>query len=178
MTNLSDLLSVSPQWFHMALAEVGTREEINNTGPAVQRYIDMAHCGAQGEPWCAIFANAMLESAGVTGTRSPSSQSFANSSLFYRLSGAVPGAIAVFWRGSQQSGLGHVGFYRGETPSYVYTLGGNEADMVQIEALPKASASFGLRGFYWPYNVPLLVDAPAPIVMPAGLPPVTAPQVV
>jgi hypothetical protein len=37
---------------------------------------DMAHCGALGDPWCAIFANAMLEAAGVLGTRSASSLSY------------------------------------------------------------------------------------------------------
>jgi uncharacterized protein (TIGR02594 family) len=175
MSSLADLLAVAPPWFSLALAEVGTREDPGNTGAAIQRYINLSHCGAQGEPWCAIFTNAMLEAAGVRGTRSPSSQSFRLSPLFKQITGPALGAIAVFWRGSQSSGLGHVGFYRGEVGNSIYVLGGNEADMVQIEPLPRNSASFGLRGYYWPMSVPSPI--PQAIIMPAGAPAVQSPEV-
>jgi hypothetical protein len=66
------------------------------------------------------------------------------------------------------SGQGHVGFYRGEDASHVWTLGGNENDMVQIEALPKDSATFGLIGYFWPKSVPLPTGGP--VLMPAGSP--------
>ena len=164
-----------PSWFAWAAHEIGTREEPENKGPAIQRYINLAHCGAQGDPWCAIFANAGLEANGVPGTRSPSSQSFTANQKFVKLPGPALGALAVFWRTSQSSGLGHVGFYRGETVNYVYVLGGNEADMVQIEPLPKASASFGLEGYYWPRSVQL--PAIVPVLMPVGAPATQAPQV-
>lgn len=164
-----------PPWFAWAAHEIGTREEPGNSGPAIQRYINLAHCGAQGEPWCAIFANACLEANGVPGTRSPGSQSFRSNPKFVRLSGPALGALAVFWRTSRSSGLGHVGFYRGETTNSVYALGGNEADMVQIEPLPKAAGSFGLEGYYWPKSVPL--PTIAPVLMPVGAPATQAPQV-
>ena len=61
----------------------------------------------------------------------------------------------VFWRGGKDSGLGHVGFYRGEDSSRIWTLGGNEDDQVQIAAPPKQTASFGLIGYYWPKSVRL-----------------------
>ena len=48
------------------------------------------------------------------------------------------GAIVVYWRGTKASGLGHVGFYRGENATSIWTLGGNESDMVEIAALAKA----------------------------------------
>jgi uncharacterized protein (TIGR02594 family) len=144
-----------PKWFQAALHEIGNREEGNNRGAAVQRYIDMAHCGALGDPWCAIFANAMLESSGVAGTRSPSSQSFRTNSNFVQLPGPAKGAVVVYWRGAKDSGIGHVGFYRGEDATRVWTLGGNESDMVQIEAMPKSSESFGLVGYWWPKSEPL-----------------------
>ncbi len=156
----------APLWFHAALAEIGFHETGDNQG--LDRYIQMAHCGANGEPWCAIFANAMLESSGVPGSRSPSSQSFRTHPAFVQLSGPALGAIVVYWRISQSSGQGHVGFYRGEDASRVWTLGGNENDMVQIEALPKTSASFGLIGYWWPKSVAL--PAIGPVLMPAGSP--------
>jgi uncharacterized protein (TIGR02594 family) len=156
----------SPPWFQWALHEIGFHETGNNGG--IGRYIDLSHCGAVGDPWCAIFANAMLEQSSIAGTRSASSQSFRTSPAFVQLSGPAPGAIVVFWRGAQDSGLGHVGFYRGEDASRIWTLGGNENDMVQIEALPKQSASFGLIGYWWPKSVPL--PAIGAVMMPTGSP--------
>lgn len=156
----------APAWFQGALHEIGFHETGNNQG--IGRYIAMAHCGAEGDPWCAIFANAELEQAGVTGTRSASSQSFRTDPGFVQLSAPALGCVAVFWRISPSSGQGHVGFYRGEDANSVWTLGGNENDMVQIEALPKSSPTFGLIGYWWPKSVPLPVSGP--VIMPAGSP--------
>src|SRR6185437_788973 len=80
----------APPWFQLALHEIGFHETGNNQG--ISRYISMAKTGSEGDPWCAIFANAMLEQAGVTGTRSPSSQSFRNNANFVQLSGPALGA--------------------------------------------------------------------------------------
>lgn len=162
----------APPWFQAALHEIGFHETGANQG--IERYIQLAHCGAVGDPWCAIFANAMLESSGTPGTRSASSQSFRSHPGFVQLSGPALGAIAVFWRGTRDSGLGHVGFYRGEDASRVWTLGGNESDMVEIAALPKDSSSFGLIGYWWPAGV--AKPTTGAVMMPAGSPTtVTAP---
>jgi uncharacterized protein (TIGR02594 family) len=139
-----------PSWFVAARKELGTKELPENRGPAIRRYVSMAHCGAEGQPWCAIFANAMLESVGVPGTRSPLARSFEHHANFTRLSGPVPGCIVTFWRQSKNSGLGHVGFYNGEHSGRISTLGGNEADMVRIEDMNGSGATFGVSGYYWP----------------------------
>jgi hypothetical protein len=113
----------------------------------------------------------MLESAGVAGTRSPSSQSFRSHPAFIPIERPALGCIVVYWRGSKGSGQGHVGFYGGENATHVWTLGGNESDMVQDEALPKESATFGLVGppcYFWPRSVTL--PAGGPIMLPAGTP--------
>jgi hypothetical protein len=110
--------------------------------------------------------NAALESSGIPGTRSASSQSFRNNPNFVQLSGPALGAIAVFWRGSKDSGLGHVGMYRGEDDDGLWILGGNEDDMVQIEELSKVSKSFGLVGYWWPKSYPL--PKAGKIIMPTG----------
>ncbi|WP_249144151.1 hypothetical protein [Bradyrhizobium lablabi] len=156
----------APPWFQKALHEIGFHETGNNQG--IDRYIALGHCGALGDPWCAIFANAMLESSGIAGTRSASSQSFRSNPNFVQLQGPALGAIVVFWRGTQDSGLGHVGFYRGENANSVWTLGGNENDMVQIEALAKSSSTFGLIGYWWPKSVPL--PTTGAVMMPTGSP--------
>jgi uncharacterized protein (TIGR02594 family) len=161
----------APAWFKWALHEVGTRELPENRGPAIRRYISLAHAGHEGDPWCAVFANAALESVNVHGTKSAGSQSFReNEALFVELPGPVLGAIAVFWRGSRHSGLGHVGFYRGESydGNHIYVLGGNEKDCVMIEALPKNGVAMGLVGYWWPAGVPMPLVAK--VIMPHDAP--------
>jgi uncharacterized protein (TIGR02594 family) len=159
----------APPWLKWAWNEVGTREVPPNRGPAVQKYIQLGKCGEIGDPWCAIFTNAALESCMVPGTRSPSSQSFRHDTDFVALQGPALGAIAVFWRTSKASGLGHVGFYCGERDGYVWTLGGNEGDMVQIEMLAKDASTFGLIGYWWPKSIPS--PQVGPIAVAAGIPP-------
>jgi uncharacterized protein (TIGR02594 family) len=142
-----------PAWFSWAQHEIGFQETGSNQG--IEKYIALAHCGSPGDPWCAIFANAALEATGTSGTRSASSQSFRSHPGFVQIQAPAVGALAVFWRGSRDSGLGHVGFYVGEDAEHVSTLGGNENDAVRIEALPKAGATFGLIGYWWPKSVTL-----------------------
>ena len=151
--------ALAPPWLIAARKEIGKREEPETRGPVVQHYIDLAHCGAQGDAWCAIFCCAMLESVGIKGTRSPSSQSFRHSQDFVELPEPALGAIVVYWRGSKGSGLGHVGFVEGvDSHGYINTLGGNESDQVKEEYLNPHGAHFGLVGFYWPKSYPLPTD--------------------
>jgi uncharacterized protein (TIGR02594 family) len=153
------MVEQAPPWLIAARKEIGKREQPENRGPVVQRYIDLAHCGEQGEPWCADFTNAMLEQVGVKGTRSASSQSFRHSPDFVQLAAPALGAIVVYWRGSKGSGLGHVGFVTGiDIHGNIKTLGGNQGDMVKEEYLNPHGAHFGLQGFYWPKSVPLPTD--------------------
>jgi uncharacterized protein (TIGR02594 family) len=161
---------MGPAWFDNAIKEIGTRELPQNRGPAVRRYIELSHCGEEGDPWCAIFANAMLESAGIPGTRSPSSQSFRHHPNFRPLAEPAVGAIAVFWRISRSSGLGHVGFYAGEDAhGFIDVVGGNESDMVRAEMLNGNGNSFGLIGYFWP--VDNSAGLPVPLPATGKLPP-------
>lgn len=158
-----------PAWFVAARKEIGTHELPENRGPAIRRYIALAHCGAEGQPWCAVFANAMLESAGVRGTRSALARSFEHDPHFVRLAGPALGCIVTFWRGAPHGGLGHVGFYNGEHNGSISALGGNEGDMVRVEDLRSHGATFGLSGFYWPKAVALpVIGAHPPLSIAAA----------
>lgn len=145
----------NPKWYDAAIKEIGTRELPENRGPNIKRYIALAHCGSEGDPWCAIFANAMLESVGIKGTRSALARSFEHNSSFVKLAEPALGAITTFWRTSKSSGLGHVAFYAGEKSGLINALGGNESDMVRTELLNANGNHFGLSGYYWPKSVPL-----------------------
>ena len=138
-----------PLWVTNGLADLGFHETGVNQG--IQKFVDQAHCGAVGEAWCAIWANAKLEQSGIHGTRSAGALSFTqNPNLFVKLTGPALGALAVYSRGAPHSGHGHVGFYMGETPTQILTLGGNESDAVRRQFEPKAR----LLGFFWPKSVP------------------------
>jgi uncharacterized protein (TIGR02594 family) len=153
----------APAWFIAARKEIGTKELPENRGPAIRRYIEMAHCGTEGDPWCAIFANAMLESVGIPGTRSALARSFEHDGHFVKLAGPALGCIVTFWRGIKSQGYGHVGFYNGERAGFISTLGGNEGDMVQVENMRVSGSTFGLSGFYWPKSVPLPIIGKLPV---------------
>ena len=138
---------VGPIWVVNGLKDLGFHEVGDNRG--IEKFIALGHCGSLGDPWCAIWANAKLEQSGIPGTRSPSSQSFRHSDKFVQLAGPALGAIAVYTRGKPESGLGHVGFYMGETDTQVLTLGGNESDAVRKQFEPKSR----LVGYFWPASV-------------------------
>ena len=162
------LPSDAPPWMPVGWKEIGTHELPENRGPAIRRYITGGKCGTEGDPWCAIFENFMLESCGLPGTRSPSSQSFRHHPEFVQLDGPAYGAIVVFWRGSPHTGLGHVGNYVGERGRFIATLGGNENDQVEIELLARDASTFGLVGFFWPkrFALPLI----KPVIVAANAP--------
>jgi uncharacterized protein (TIGR02594 family) len=143
------------QWA-MREATDGIEEEPNkdNRGPVIQRYIDLAKTGSQGDPYCAIFVNAALEQAGIRGTRSAMARSFETSKHFTKLDGPSPGCVVTFWRGSRASGKGHTGFYDSENDTHVFVLGANQDDDCNVSGFPKKGNAFGLVGFYYPASLP------------------------
>jgi uncharacterized protein (TIGR02594 family) len=134
-------MTSEPAWLTKARSYLGFHETGDNQG--IDQLVQMAHCGANGEPWCAIFVNAMLESSGIRGTRSPAAASFTESPLFRRLEGPQLGCLCTFTR----PGGNHVAFYTGSDSSgRLLILGGNQSDSVCIEA----HSTDTLTGFWWP----------------------------
>lgn len=136
-------------WMTWAAKEVGFHETGTNLN--IGRYTAPAKCGQEGDPWCAIFVNAALESSGIHGSRSAMARSFERDPNFVRLSGPAFGAITTMWRGSPGSGLGHVFFYLGESDRGILALGGNQSDQVCRQYEPRAR----VFGYYWPKSIPL-----------------------
>jgi uncharacterized protein (TIGR02594 family) len=146
----SETGSPEPPWLTLARREIGFREQPGNRG--IERYVTFAHAGSAGDPWCAVFVNAMLESAGYPGTRSAAARSFEHSQNFERLEGPALGCIATIWRQSKASGLGHVFFYLGENDKGLLALGGNQSDQVLVQYEPRNRVT----GYWWPasYRLP------------------------
>lgn len=145
-------------WMRYAWREAtdGIPEEPNrdNRGPVIRRLIATAKCGSEGDPYCAVGVNAAFEANGIPGTRSALARSFERDKNFIRLSQPCYGAVTTFWRKSKNSGLGHVGFYIGETANHIYVLGWNQHDDCNQSPFPKEGGSFGLSGFWWPVGYP------------------------
>jgi uncharacterized protein (TIGR02594 family) len=151
----------APPWLAWSFKEKGQREIPGPKSNArIIDYRRLAKIKLGGDdgaiPWCAIFVNAALESVGVRGSRSAAARSFSWGGDFIELDGPALGAIAVFWRGSPKSGLGHVGFYVGETPDarILWMIEGNTSDQVKVGAHARRGGSLGLIGYFWPKDFP------------------------
>lgn len=150
----------APPWYIWLEQESGVKETPGPRSTArIVEYRRLAKVPLEGDdgdvPWCMIAVNAALESCGIPGTRSGLARSVERSPDFIKLRGPALGAIALFWRRSKNSALGHVALYRGETATHVHTLGGNQGDAVCLAPFPKAGSAMGLIGYFWPRSVAL-----------------------
>lgn len=151
-----------PRWLVEAKKDLGFREVGSNLG--IEKFIDEAHTGGLGDPWCAIFVNAKLEECGIPGTRSAMARSFERHPNFVRLSGPALGAIATFWRGSPSSGSGHVNFYAGtDSSGRNIGVGGNQSDKVSAAYMDMARHV----GWFWPKSQPMPSIGPVKTTMAA-----------
>jgi len=95
--------------------------------------------------WCALFANACLEKAGIEGTHSLAAASFVTWGV--ALDAPHLGAILTFTR----PGGNHVGFYLGETETHYLVRGGNQSNSVRDAWLLKRR----LTSMRWPAARPV-----------------------
>lgn len=147
-------LPIAPLWLKLAAAELGFREVPGNRG--IEKYIELAGIGKIGDPWCAIFANAMLQEAGIDGSHSDMARSFETAPNFVNLGGPALGCIVTMWRDSPTSGLGHVGFYTGENAKGIWIISGNDADGVREDPFDRKR----ITGYFWPKSQPFPIVGP------------------
>jgi uncharacterized protein (TIGR02594 family) len=86
--------------------------------------------------WCAAFVNWILMSTGYKNTGKLNARSFLD--LSNETEQPELGDIAIFWRESIDSWKGHVGFYIREKDGWIYVLGGNQNNEVNIKGYPKS----------------------------------------
>lgn len=174
MDSRSDF-SAAPVWFQWALHEIGIKETPGSRSTGrIAEYRSIAGLLSKADdgdlPWCAIFVNAALAAHKIPTSRSMAARSFERiPALFDKIGVPALGCIVTFWRNSPNSGLGHVGFYRGETATHIYTLGGNQGDAVSIAPFRRASPRFGFSNYLWPREYPLPENRSA-IPIRAGMP--------
>lgn len=123
----------------IANSYVGT-DEIKGSkhNPVILEYFDaVGHGWVKDDetPWCAAFVGAVLEEAGHKGTGSLAARSFLD--WGHKVKTPKYGDVVVFWRGKKEGWQGHVGFYIRETDNYIYCLGGNQGNSVNVSRYSK-----------------------------------------
>lgn len=119
-----------------AASKLGTYEWKKGSNPVVEEFHKYAtkdnKVGMSDDvPWCASFVCWVLEMVGMGSTNSKMARSYTKWGRS-TLKNPLPGDIVVYWRGSKNGSLGHVGFFLKEVNGLIYTLGGNQNDAVNI----------------------------------------------
>ncbi|SEC46765.1 TIGR02594 family protein [Tenacibaculum sp. MAR_2009_124] len=86
--------------------------------------------------WCSAFANWVCMKAQADYSGKLTARSWLK--IGKRTQTPKQGDIVVLWRESKNSWKGHVGFFIKQTDNYIYVLGGNQKDQVNIQAYPKS----------------------------------------
>ncbi len=81
--------------------------------------------------WCAAFMNHCLKQTGYKYTGKLNARSFLE--LGGKVEKPKMGDIVIFWRESRDSWKGHVGFFIRERRGWIYVLGGNQNNEVNIK---------------------------------------------
>lgn len=123
----------------IAVAELGQKEisgpEHNPTIINYAKEAGFSWVNDDETPWCSIFVNWVANKAGLKGSNEANARSWLLTGLNVDMT-PEPGDIVIFWRGSPDSWLGHVGIFFGFSidGERVYCLGGNQGNQVSVSA--------------------------------------------
>lgn len=133
--------------FDIARSYIGTTE---GPGPAdnpliIEMYASVGHDWVEHDSvaWCAAFVGHCLEKAGMRSTRKLTARSYLDWGVPVEVSDAQQGDIGVIPRGSS-SWQGHVFFIDRIEGQWVWGLGGNQDDAVNVKRYP-VSKLLGVR---------------------------------
>ena len=133
--------------FEIARGYIGTTE---GPGPAnnpvvMDMYASVGHDWVEHDSvaWCAAFVGHCLERAGIRSTRKLTARSYLDWGIAVEIADAQPGDIGVIPRGSS-SWQGHVFFIERFEGAWVWGLGGNQSDAVNVKRYP-VSKLLGIR---------------------------------
>ena len=133
--------------FEIARGLIGTTEGPGpEDNPAVmEMYASVGHDWVEHDSvaWCAAFVGHCLERAGLRSTRKLTARSYLDWGVPVEVADAQPGDIAVIPRGTS-SWQGHVFFIDRIEGAWVWGLGGNQDDAVNIKRY-LASKLLGVR---------------------------------
>jgi uncharacterized protein (TIGR02594 family) len=135
--------------YRLAKAELGTREisGAQDNPEIVQWFADVGHQWVRDDEtaWCAAFAGAMLEAAGIRSTRALNARSYME--WGEPTDDPKEGDVVVFWRVSRSDWRGHVGFFVRKDRNRVWVLGGNQSNSVSEKDYPIDGTTYGVLGY-------------------------------
>ena len=133
--------------FDIAKTYIGTVEGPGpENNPAVmEMYASVGHDWVEHDSvaWCAAFVGHCIEKAGLRSTRKLTARSYLDWGIPVAVHDAQPGDIGVIPRGSS-SWQGHVFFIDRIEGAWVWGLGGNQSDAVNVTRYP-VSKLLGVR---------------------------------
>ena len=133
--------------FEVARGYIGTVEGLGpeNNPVIMEMYASVGHDWVEHDSvaWCAAFVGHCIERAGLRSTRKLTARSYLDWGVPVPIEDAQPGDIAVIPRGSS-SWQGHVFFIERIEGAWVWGLGGNQDDAVNVKRYP-LSKVLGVR---------------------------------
>lgn len=124
----------------IALTQYGVKEIIGDIhNSVILGYLDDIGHGYINDdetPWCSTFINWCALKAGVERTYKLNARSWLDIGQEIPTDQAQLGDIVIFKRGTK-AWQGHVAIYIKETPNFIYVLGGNQGNQVNIMKYPK-----------------------------------------
>jgi len=124
----------------IALSQYGIREIVGDThnGDVLKYFEEIGHSWVHDDEmaWCSAFVNWCAMKAGHEYTGKLNARSWLDIGEY--VEDPFMGCIVVLWRIKPDSPYGHVGFYIREDANYIYILGGNQKNRVQISAYSKS----------------------------------------
>lgn len=148
-----------PPWFQHLYKLIGTHEGTKRRpNPVVlEMFKDSGHPEIRDTTavaWCAAGINSAMERTGNPGTKRLDARSFLQWGEACEMK---KGAVAVFWRVSPKSWQGHVALVDSWDANYIYCLGCNQSDSINVARFPRSK----LLGLRWPRQPATLKTAVA-----------------
>ena len=121
----------------VALSQWGTREfPGDDNNPEVVKYFEVLGYGwSDSVPWCSAFMNWCALKSDHEHTGKLTARSWL--SVGTEVVDPMVGDVVVFSRGDKSSWKGHVGLYVKQDSIYIWSLGGNQDNMVNIKTYDK-----------------------------------------
>ena len=133
--------------FDIARSYIGTPEGPGpeNNPVIMEMYASVGHDWVEHDAvaWCAAFVGHCLERAGIRSTRKLTARSYLDWGVPVEIADAQPGDIGIIPRG-RSSWQGHVFFIDRIEGPWIWGLGGNQSDAVNIKRYP-VSKLLGVR---------------------------------
>lgn len=89
--------------------------------------------------WCSSYECFVHEMAGLDSTNNKMARSWEKWGVAVKVGEGLPGDTVTFYRNGKSSGQGHVATFLKEDKNYVWVMGGNQADEVNVTRYSKAN---------------------------------------